>query len=1248
MNRWSNVITNAGRFSLVVAVILALSVPVLAQIQYGGITGTVTDPTGAVVPEADVRVSRIGGGVSRSVKSNAAGVYRVSELPVGEYTVEVGAEGFSTAQTTVELSVGVTIRVDFPLQLGARAEVVTVEAGAALIETETAQLGEHVRGRQIEDLPLNGRNVYDLIQLAPGAANAAGVSFENGEDTVVNGMRPNFNGFLINGVANRQLSGGSNVLPNPDLVEEFQMLTLNTSAQYGNVAGAINNLVTKSGTNDFHGSVYWFFRNDKLDANEFFRNLNASGDPALSEASLVRFNQFGASGTGRIIKDKLFFTASYEGSRFNTQAAAVPIVVETAEWRNAVIAANPNSVAALLYQNFAPSTPGTPLMTLREYVEDPTGSGGFGSTSFADYLCIDNSADRVVNGIGPVTGLAAMFGVTAQDQADMVAAGCANIPALQAGLISRDIPLFNSSVAVFGAQSQTFGDLAHGDRASARFDWVGTSHHIFGELWYYETRDSTGPANNSSGPRGIRNPQVIQAPNFSSSWVWTISPTVINDLRVGFSRNKNLVDVDANAGVPSIAFGDGSAGFGSYNGYPQFFIENVYSYSDMVSLTKGNHNLKMGVDYKDNRENSEFNVGRPSYSFFDQLFFAVDAPLFFVGGVDPGFISGTGARLQTNNRAWYNFEVGMYFQDDWKVTPNLTLNMGIRYDYFDRHKERFDRVTTFILPAGTGIVDQLLKANIPAGAPGCDTTSQIAEAVLAGVCGPGGFATSDKLGASDRDNFGPRFGVAWAPFGGDKTVIRGGVGVSFEGTLYNPLSNSRWNPPFYSFNLNGNDLIGASDIIIYGPTTCDQLTDPLTAVCVPSGEAPSYTGGTPNPGAGTGVLGIGNLQGHYPGNPNTAFLTGIVFEEGIDDPWVLNYHVGFQHEIFADTVLEVNYVGTRGHNLFRAQQVNRTRGLRLPGSDAGLDGFFNTPDDNIVNVTLANGEVLTSGGGRQFLNPNYGRLRVWKNDTDSWYNALQASVRKRMSHGFMVTGNYTWSHTLDTGSGWHSGAVTANGAAAGDGYSLDQENILLDKGNSTFDIRHRFIANWLWDLPFGRNATGATHKLLHGWTWNGLVSTQSGAHFTPYDARSFAAGGDYNADGEANDRPDVGPGGVNFSAGTDEWANGWFNTGGSFSTAAAFFDTPCAGCNGNFPRNGLVGPSQFNVDTSLFKNTEITEQVSLQFRFEVFNVFNSANFLLPSSSTGANFANRITSGIFGASAGTLNARNIQFGLKVIW
>ena len=1245
----------AMRFGIVLALAVGLAVPAGAQVQFGVLTGTVTDPTGAVIPGAEVTVTNLGTGSARTITTNSAGVYRAGQLLVGLYNIEVTAPGFKTGElTNVIVNVGAIARQDFQLEVGATTEVVTVEAGATLINTEDARLATQVVGRQIQDLPLNGRNVYNLIRLAPGAANATGVSFENGEGTVVNGLRPNFNGFLINGSSNKGLSGGSSTKVNPDLVAEFQMLTLNMSAQYGNSAAAITNLVTKSGTNDFHGSGFYFFRNDKLDANEFFRNLNASSDPtstdfALNNAAKVRFNQFGGTLTGPIVKDKVFFTTSFQVARFETQAQAVPIVVESPAWRQALAAANSGSVAALLYNNFATTTVGTPLQTLRQYVEG--GGGGFGSTSFGDYLCGDISSRPSV-----AAQFQRLFGVTAQDITDMTAAGCTSIPGLQAGLINRDIQLFNSSVAVFGAQSQTFGDLTDGEDWSVRLDWAGTNHRIFGEFYWQASADRVGPANNSSGPRGILNPQVIEAPNFQSSWVYTASPTVVNDLRVGFSRNKSFVDVDANGGVPSISFGDGSAGFGSYNGYPQFFIENIYTYSDMLSVTKGSHNLKFGVEYRDNRENSEFNVGRPSYYFFDQLFFAIDEPLLQIVGVDPGFTTGL-ARLQTNNRAWFNFEVGMFVQDDWKVTPNLTLNLGFRYDYFDRHKERFGRQTTFILGPGVDLSERFLNANIPAGDPGCDTPDQIRRVVLAGVCGPGGFTTTNTLGAQDRDNFGPRVGLAWDPFGKGKTAIRAGWGISFEGTLYNPLSNSRWNPPFYSFNLAFNDLVGGSDLIIYGPSVLgagpDGILNTLDDSASPSGEAPSFSGGTANPGAGDGVLGLGNIQGWAPGNGQQAFLTGIVFPEGIDDPWIMNYHVGFQHQVAPNTVVEINYVGTRGFNLFRAQQGNRARGTGLPqDQDPGPDGILDTADDIFTDSSqLVQGEIIT-GRGRRRLNPNYGVMRIWQNSTDSWYNSLQATVRKTMSHGVMFNTSYTWSHSIDTGSGWHSGAVTANGSAAGDGFSLDLARPELDRGNSTFDIRHRIVGSWVWDLPMGKNLTGAARKLLHGWQWNGLFSAQTGAHFTAYTTSSFPLG-DFNADGERNDRPDVGAGGDSFNAGTDDWANGWFNSPGSpfsgpLSGATPFFAVPCQGCNGNLGRNTFEGPDQFTIDASLFKNTEITEGVTIQFRFEVFNVLNHTNFFLPSSATGANFANRLASPIFGASAGTSNARNIQFGLKVLF
>src|SRR5581483_7761985 len=242
--------------------------------------------------------------------------------------------------------------VDFKMVLGQAREVVEVTGEAAAVNTEESKLATTINSTQISNLPLNGRNVYDLMQLAPGAVNVAGVDFEAGHNTVVNGLREDFNGFLINGVANKGLSGGVNNTPVQDTVQEFQQLQLNVSAQYGNSAGSINNLVTKSGTNSYHGSIWEYFRNDALDANEFFLNQAGATKPPL------RFNQFGGTFGGPIIKDKLFFFASYQGDRFRTTGTPQTIVAETQQYRDAVTAAFPNSVASLLYKDFTPTVPG--------------------------------------------------------------------------------------------------------------------------------------------------------------------------------------------------------------------------------------------------------------------------------------------------------------------------------------------------------------------------------------------------------------------------------------------------------------------------------------------------------------------------------------------------------------------------------------------------------------------------------------------------------------------------------------------------------------------------------------------------------------------------------------------------------------------------------------------------------------------------------------------------------------------------
>jgi hypothetical protein len=318
--------------------------------------------------------------------------------------VRVEAHGFKTTEASnLVLSAGTVLRVDFKLLLGERTDVVEVTDADIQVNTETSRLSQTVDSTQIANLPLNGRNVYDLIQYAPGAANMRGVLCENGANTVVNGVRENFNGFLINGVSNKGLSGGPVNQPIQDTVEEFQLLTLNNSAEFGNSAGAITSLVAKSGSNQFHGSVWEFLRNDVFDANPFF--ANHFPDPADRKKSPLRLNQFGATLGGPLKKDRLFFFVAYQGDRFLTSNPG-QVLAESPEFRAAVISADPHSVAALLYSNFPPDSKGTPFITLRDYVT--SGASSFGFPTFADYLC--PSGDTGITGVMS-SRFARIFGV---------------------------------------------------------------------------------------------------------------------------------------------------------------------------------------------------------------------------------------------------------------------------------------------------------------------------------------------------------------------------------------------------------------------------------------------------------------------------------------------------------------------------------------------------------------------------------------------------------------------------------------------------------------------------------------------------------------------------------------------------------------------------------------------------------------------------------------------------------------------
>jgi carboxypeptidase family protein/TonB-dependent receptor-like protein len=1256
---------------------MALALPAYAQIESGTFTGTVADPSGAFIPGAVVTITNQATNIVNNFQTDASGVYRIGSLPPGLYTIKVEAKGFKSAvDRNLELTVGIVQRVDFRMELGAAVEAITVEASAPLVNTEEGRLSSLVGASEVSNLPLNGRSVYRLMQLAPGAVNVSGVMFEGGPNTVVNGVRQNFNGFWLDGVANKGLSGGIVTLPNLDIVQEFRISTLNMSAEYGNSAGSVTTIVTKSGTNEFHGTAYEYLRNSALDANEFFRNLygcelgvdpfchgpdQGNGRGSLDKNPL-RFNQFGFTLGGPIRRDKTFFFGSYQGDRTRTFAPAFPITLESPQWRQAVTDTLPNSVAALLYSNF-PGPNGFVLNTVDQYVGD--NYGGFGTLVCPDYLGPVSPTD-FQNAARITSNFQKLFGVTQEEAADCPTTIQVGQSAAQA--TNRTLPFQLNAIALLPTQASQDWLLYQGNQWSARIDHnVGDGDRLFGRFIWQKQTDQFGLPGTppATSLRGFAPPFTGLFPNLGISWTHTFSPTVINEVRAGYARNSYDQSVKLAPGVPEVDFDSGDLGFGSYQGYPSYFRENIYTYSDLVNIVKGKHGVKAGVEFRRNIENSDFNMARPGYVFFDPIFFGADAPYDQVAGVDPGIVSNSPARLSNNVRSWRNLEMGIFIQDDWKVTPHLTLNLGLRYDLYTRHTEKYGQVTQFILGPGANITEQVRNTNTAAGLPGCDTPEQVRLAQLAGVCGPGGFAKAKVLGPGDHNNFGPRVGFAWSPLNSDRMSVRGGFGVSYEGTLYNQLSNSRWNLPFYSFNESGNFLSGDVNNVVYGPS----VTDASGNIVFDPNQKPTFNGSATNPGQGVGAQAVGNLVGWDANNPNLAATTAIVDPAGMRDPYVYSFFFGVQQQVSRNTMLEVNYVGSAGHKLFRAADMNNVRGGRLPipGMCLNVQGetVCSNRDTAINPVT---GDFVNPVGS---VNPNFGSLRVWENAVNSNYNSLQVSATHRGRHGLTMAAYYTWGHSMDEGSDWHSGGTSINGFAAGDAYNMDVAHPELDRGHSTFDFRHRFTFNQVWELPWRQDQRGLLGHLLGGWQFNSIWMLQSGAHWTafqrgPRDLRcsggtedgSFAngaggasaclagggsiinVGGDFNLNGINNDRPD--PVGSNtIHATKEQWVHGFFD--GKDAYEGGFIRAPCLACNGTLGRNTLVGPGLFQTDLSVFKKIPIRERLALQFRAEFFNAFNRANFHPPWPQQ-----HWVDNPLFGQAAGTFDPREIQLALKMIW
>lgn len=1094
--------------------VLALLVPFQASGQSADatLTGTVKDTTGAVVPGATITVRNQDTNEMRTSVSSADGLYRVTNLPRGHYEVKAELQGFKTvAQSDVLLTVGDTVRLDFGLEVGSLTEVVSVVSQAALVNTEEGRISSLVDEKRVSELPLNGRNVFQLIEMQPGAIANPGAAVlggsAGGNSAFVNGQRNRANNFLLDGTDNNDqfTAGRPAVNPNVDMIQEFRVLANNFSAEFGRNSASVVNVVTKSGTNALHGTAYEFLRNDALDARTVFAR----------EVDPLKFNQFGATAGGPIRRDRTFFFASYEGLRL-TRGQTLVRTVETPEFRQLVAQRFPNSIANFLLQRF-PSP--NPTSNIRD-----TGQ--------------------------PVAGL--------QTDNRLNTPGIATNPnyALTAGNLFRNVlQATPDGIPDIGTANIPVSEKTDGDQFNFRVDQELTSNMRLLGRYTEDQRlaDDKGTAQQVAGRHdGFNQPVDETSRNFTAAHTYVITNAIVNEARFGLSYRKRGLLAN-NDGVPQISFDDGVVQFGVLATNPAVFAQKTFHWVDTMSMSVGDHSIKFGGEVRHIRDDSDFAVRRGNYAFLNLHDFAMDE----VARVNIIGINPSTGLIEPNVRNFRFWETGVFLQDDWKVRPNLTLNLGLRHEWFGRPSEANGLLTNIIL------------------GPGSDIFEQVRTATVGGV---------DQVVPDDWNNFAPRLGFSWVPMGDNRLAIRGGWGIAYERLFNNSITNIRFNPPFYAFAA-ANPANVASQFgvpIAYGPRNPDGT---------PRNETIRIDGPNTNPGVQDGLGIVGNIIGWNPAL-GTSQQSLRVPDPNTKDAFTHNWFVGAQMETVWNTVLEVNYLGNVGRN------------------------FGRLVDYNTVFGDLADGALNR-------LNPGFGGINYRAMLARSEYHALQVQVNKRLSGGFTGQISYTLGQAMDSGSDVQVA-----------GFPVDSRDLDLEWAASDFDVKHRFVVNWLWELPFFRDAGGAAGALLGGWQINGITQLQSGFPFNVNTTAAFPTG-DYNANGVNNDRPNLPAFGLELP---DNSRNAYQS--GLFT--AADFPRPVGIANGTLPRNAYRGPGFAATDISIFKDFRLpfSSDTRLQFRAEAFNVLNRVNLQRPNGV--------MNQGTFGRSTQSFAARELQFALKLIF
>jgi len=1010
-------------------VCLFLLSAMISYAQVATLTGRVTDVSGAVVPQASVVARAVETGISTSTETTGDGYYTLPSLPPGRYEVTVSRSGFNTVkQAGLELAVQQTARLDVSLQVGAVAETIEVQAQATLLESETSTIGQVIGNRQVTELPLLGRNTYALAMLVPGVRNSAGVNnvVIDQISTVsysINGQRANSNEFLLDGAPNTAASQNQPVVnANPDMVQEFKVETNGFSAEYGRAAGGVFNVVTKSGTNDFHFSAYEFLRNDKLNANDFFANRSGT------QRAPFRFNQFGGTFGGPVLIPKLYNGRSRTFFFANTEIVRF--------------------VQGITFTSVLP---------------DPTHlTGNLSNARLAD--------GRLVTVYDPATVAANPAGgfVRSPFPGNVIPAG--RIDPVARGY-SRLFPTPQVLNAPLGAinYTRTDGNRVPKDSYSFRGDHNFTdTNRIFARYSYDDTPYLRAPV---FGPE-LKNIAPTAGPQIFTRWnavvedTHTFSPTMIGVFRYSASRLINFrrpysdnFDVTS-VGLPAY-MREGMVdpislppvvinGYSNTGSVPNIIVGGLIGATDLINFghtlqtvqgtfTKNltAHTLKFGAEFRAVQFNN-LQVGDQATNFnFSPQWTQGPNPnassavaglgvASFLLGIPTGAVNPAPALAMTTK---YH---GLFVQDTWKVTPKLTVNLGLRWDYETPRTDRFNQLTNFDYTAAS-----------PLRAPGLNLQGGLT------FVGVGGLPRTNAN--ADRNNFAPRAGIAYRL--NNKTVIRTGAGLFYGHT--GGLGGG--GGPFGTSGFQTSTSIVTS---LDGITPIVKWSDPYPSrFNKPSGSS----------------LGLATLLGQTIG----------FYDRGNVTPYSAQWNFNIQRELPGKILLEAGYAGSRGLHFPENRQFNQLPLQYLALGDALRQQVENPFFGQITVGALAQRTVTRAQLLRPF--PHFDGVGSqgagWASST---YHALEAKAEKRYASGLSVLASYTFSKLMDYGTGPFAGE-TVGGSTYQSFY-----NLAAEWSPSVLDQTHRLILNAVYELPFYRNGSGVAAKFLGGWQLGGIWMALSG------------------------------------------------------------------------------------------------------------------------------------------------------------